>query len=186
MLSLEEYQRDIIASNTAAGWYEDNRTLGEECALLHSEVSEMFEAYRDNGLEPFFHQLGVLGLGSGVLLQGNAPEGVKPEGVGSEIADVLIRLLDACHRLYADLSQVIAYAEEATTDVDGTFGDTVTKLHSMISYLAITGNPALALGAILAGLQEAAKKYEINLFEEVDRKLLYNKTRSYRHGGKKI
>lgn len=39
---------DIIEEiNRFNGWYEENRTVGEEVALIHSEVSELLEAYRE-------------------------------------------------------------------------------------------------------------------------------------------
>lgn len=64
------------------GWEEDavTRTFGDECALLHTEVSEAFEAYRKRGFASW-----------------EGPGG-KPEGVASEFADILIRLL---HYSYA-------------------------------------------------------------------------------------
>jgi len=67
------------------------RTFGDDIALLHSEVSEMLEAYRVGGLadqtkEPY------------------DPAALpKPEGVGAEAADVLVRLLDTCSRYGIDL-----------------------------------------------------------------------------------
>jgi hypothetical protein len=36
----------VRKTNQQNGWYDDARTVGDDVALLHSEVSEMFEAYR--------------------------------------------------------------------------------------------------------------------------------------------
>lgn len=69
-----------------------SRTFGDDIALLHSEASEMLEAYRDHGLED----------ATSVEHAGNEYN-PKPEGVGSEAADVLVRLLDTCHRYKIDL-----------------------------------------------------------------------------------
>lgn len=184
--TLEEYKNDIVETSTAAGWYEDTRTLGEECALLHSEISEMFEAYRDNGLDPFFHQTSVLGMGSNVLLQGHAPEGVKPEGVGSEAADVFIRMLDTCNRIDVPVQAIGDAYPEQSVDLVGTFGDNITELHRIVSNISITGNPVDALSKLLATLHGVCARHGIDLMTEVDRKIAFNKTRAYRHGGKRI
>jgi NTP pyrophosphatase (non-canonical NTP hydrolase) len=82
----------VHAVNTANGWFEDGRTFGDDVALLHTEVSEMFEAYRDGG---FADQTAEPRDDGGP---------VKPEGVGSEAADILVRLLDTCERHDIDLA----------------------------------------------------------------------------------
>ena len=70
---------------------------GDDVALLHSEVSEMLEAFRDGGYDD-------LTLGGPILNGDGQVVGLpKPEGVGSEAADVLIRLLDVCRRRGIDL-----------------------------------------------------------------------------------
>jgi len=84
---LDAAQAAVFAVNDANGWFDDERTFGDDVALLHTEVSEMFEAYRDNGYADM----------TDLVLPGDTHL-PKPEGVGSEAADILVRLLDTCHR----------------------------------------------------------------------------------------
>ena len=58
--------------------YDTPRTFGDCCALVHSEVSEAFEAWRQNG----------------EMVQYAGPDD-KPEGMAAELADVVIRCFDA-------------------------------------------------------------------------------------------
>lgn len=63
-------------------------TIPEKLALIHSEVSEALEAYRDGEL--------------GTLLDNG-----KPEGFAVELADVVIRIADLCGALGIDLEEAI-------------------------------------------------------------------------------
>lgn len=101
MKTLKEMQAEIREVNEANGWFEGDRTVGDDIALLHSEVSEMFEAFRDGGLADATDWPGHrLRTQNDEALVGTP---AKPEGFGSECADVLIRLLDTCERRGIDL-----------------------------------------------------------------------------------
>ena len=115
-------EAEVHEVNSANGWFDEERSFGDNIALLHSEVSEMLEAFRKWDLQDLTEHPGI-----GTFKVG--PDGMrlpKPEGVGSEAADVLIRLLDMTFR------------------------------------------------------------YGIDLGTEYRRKLSYNKTRGYKHGGKAL
>lgn len=108
--SLTVFTDAVNAINVANGWHDDHRRFGEDIALLHSEVSEMLEAFRDHSLDDVVqitHEdrtFKVLAASTPAL--DYAAHGVipKPVSVGSEAADVLIRLLDTCSRYGIDLA----------------------------------------------------------------------------------
>ena len=69
-------------------WRAETRNFGELIALMHSELSEALEAYRSPGAVWFYFK-----------------EDTKPEGVGVELADCMIRILDtmAAHAVDIDM-----------------------------------------------------------------------------------
>jgi NTP pyrophosphatase (non-canonical NTP hydrolase) len=91
-MKLDDLRKEVYALNVDKGWFDDSRSFGDDMALLHSEVSEMLEAYR------------VYGVNDATAVPHASNEyRPKPEGIGSEAADILIRLLDTCHRYNIDL-----------------------------------------------------------------------------------
>lgn len=91
--------QEVYENTVDKGWYDKERSFGDMIALLHSEVSEALEAYRDHELDSLEKHFDVR------CIEPDRCECTpKPIGVGSELADVLIRLLDTCHRYGIDLA----------------------------------------------------------------------------------
>ena len=110
----------VTANNYEKGWRIDPekldrgaplpapRNVGELIALLHSEVTEAFEAHRNNEPKLWF-EYEVPGP-NGETLKNKPTDGFsdqpsfggalgKPQGIASELADVIIRILDMAQEL---------------------------------------------------------------------------------------
>lgn len=102
---------EVNEVNVANGWFEEDRPFEADVALLHSEVSEMFEAYRDRSDTTWFeHKPDCVHVPLNELhdIVPDRPGCTcvpKPHGIGPEAADILVRLLDTSLRHDIDLGQ---------------------------------------------------------------------------------
>jgi NTP pyrophosphatase (non-canonical NTP hydrolase) len=88
--------RDCYKIAKDHGWWDDSSApinFPEKLALIHSEVSEALEEYRNPE-----HPIGELYF---------VGDNKKPEGVPAELADVLIRIFDLCGHYGIDLENAV-------------------------------------------------------------------------------
>jgi NTP pyrophosphatase (non-canonical NTP hydrolase) len=84
-MNLKEMQKRCYSLASLKGWTEQPVPIPEQVALIHSEVSEALEAWRDNQPQSWTDESG------------------KPQGLASEYADILIRIGHYAEQLGIDL-----------------------------------------------------------------------------------
>ena len=191
--TLAAMQAEVVAYNHEKGWRENDVTFGEAMALLHSEVAEASDAWRRWGTKDAT-SLAVL-VPAGEI----APAPPKPEGVGSEFADIFIRLLDDCDLYGVDL-EAEAAQHHGRYGISDSFLTNMNTLHTMIARASMAYESddwadeegtrggwtwRQGFASILVFLRQLCEHYGIDLMAEYERKHAYNLTRPYKHGGKR-
>ena len=170
--------------------------------LCHSELSEALEEYRDHKPNVYYvcksHDSRTLcpDKYDGCQYGKNAGCNIrKPEGIATELADCVIRILDyAGHKEY-DMNQYPADLESVPKSE--TFGDFITECHTCLT-LAYRSKGLDAVwvdsfGVVPAYLHNCiryiyawAQDNSVDMDEAIRNKHEFNKGRSYKHGGKII
>ena len=105
-MSLNELAKEIHDNAKEKGFWYEERNKGECIALMHSELSEALEELRKGKpvTEIYTYRYNQYQGGCESI---NLKDGEKPEGVPSELADCIIRILDFCGAYNIDIDKAI-------------------------------------------------------------------------------
>lgn len=204
-LDLNQFMQDVHQNAIAHGWWEKERSAGTIRSLIHAELSEALEEYRAGRPLVWYECLDeeehtpcikedCFNYCNGVCETDDL--GSKPEGIAVELMDFVIRIFDYLAKLDwelpASMNTAQKLADWALDDYQDDSGrnvltlsipDLIDLLHDEVSLSSVMHNETYLTTA--AGLAMAwVEKCGIDPVEMMLKKHEYNKTRSYKHGGK--
>lgn len=174
-MNMNQLMNDVHQNAIDHGWWDEPRSYGTIRALFHCELSEAMEAYRKG--QPLYY----------------VQEDGKPDGVAVELIDCCIRILDymANEKLTLltgnpyklMLNSVDAYEVENGSVTDYELPDFVDEMHDCITYFKEENDPVW-LDAMIGLCFAWVKTRGVDPVAVMKEKHEYNKTRTYKHGGK--
>ena len=205
-MNTKELTKEIHENAVAHGWWDGERDFGEIAALIHSELSEALEEYRSGKPNVYFvckDGFGACDAEDGAekacygKVLADAIGGTcknregKPEGIATELADAVIRILDYFGKIgysfAAELNAIDPALEEDRAADYRSFGDFIANCHGDVSaaYDDLNGERNMYLEDCVIRIAIYCKENGIGLEGVIRTKHEYNKSRPYRHGGKK-
>ena len=191
-MNYNELAREIHENAVKHGWYDKPISQYEYAALFHSEISEAFEEYR-RGMPDVYWICGVTGKicapASGCNCKRYAKEGKctrrhpEPHGIAIELIDLVIRVLDCAGAMGLDVDNGAGEYYIILPEIDG-FAQMIYLLHD-IAYDGLRLFNVAAIRSIINIVEDYCKSKNLDFEALLRLKHEYNKTRPYRHGGKR-
>ena len=167
------------------GWHEESRSISALTLLMQSEVAEVIEEYRKHkGVGEIWYEVHHDADGCHFSMKGEP--GDKPCGIPVEIADFVIRVADYCGKCSIDLEA--NYEKTPVPDQTIDFEECLARINYAVSQawaVAVPGTEFWLAMAVKYAFR-MADAYDIVLWDVIDEKTAFNRTRPYRHGGKRI
>lgn len=188
MIDFEQFAHDVHANAARHGWWDEPATFNERKALIHDELSEALEEYRNGHSWLYYTE---------TLIDGHYVK--HPEGIATELIDAIIRMLDIIGKHLDDHPATIAFQDEVGIRIEAQADEIpqsvpalINLLHDKISawyqYQPLGWNDnfpdATIVGDIIAIVFAVCKDHHIDPEALLKEKHDYNTKRPYRHGNK--
>jgi hypothetical protein len=112
-MNLNEWAKEVNTNAVEHGWYDTERSFPEVIALMHSELSEALEEYRNGNPAVYYNCDGhVCDLLDCDECETRLERTDKPEGIAIELADCIIRILDTCHHMGFNIEEAVRIKHE--------------------------------------------------------------------------
>jgi hypothetical protein len=201
-MNINDLIREAHANAVAHGFWEEDRPFAEAVDLIHSELSEALEEFRDGReLNEVYHSCQYSKVHNVPL--GHCRKNItcaqceygKPEGIPIELADTVIWIGAYLGHEKVDAERTVDDNGIDATDKDWipehirkdmkTFQGFIATGHWLLShaYQYRLGTWSTLIFTILA-IEEFCQNNGIDLDRAIKLKMEYNKTRPYKHGKK--
>lgn len=193
-----------------SGFLEKKRTFAGDTALMHSEISEALEEYRDgHAFDKIYYKFSLDATDPEVVarlnfLLNNSPTPeeyllepvavmakMKPEGIPIELADCAIRIAQFCGTEHVDLADALKRISSIARKRAENFEELCAMVHSNLSkvydyFEENRGYNDYGFAKALWTMVDFCEKNNIDLGKAIQVKTTFNRTRGHKHGGKKI
>lgn len=201
-MNLNELAKEAHQNAVDHGFWDPEPTFGELVALMHSELSEALEEYRAG--RPMVLKACMTAETDTPCLEEGCEDwnegkceltclSPKPEGITVELADCIIRILDWCGHKDMKPDGILLNIHEPYKDEpehEGPFGDFVSMMHNLLSAAAYDSfddyDRAIFLCSVIYFILDRMEREGVDMESIIREKMDYNRTRPYRHGGKKL
>lgn len=204
-MELNKLAKEVHTLAIEKGWWETERSFAEIIALIHSELSEALEEYR-NGKPNLYYNCEELSPNYPPAMCNPKDKyeclnfykkdvcpykSKKPEGIAVELADVIIRILDYCGKEGIDIDDILRCRRAGNSYY--TLPELIAECHSLLSEAYKDSKLKSTKGIVKICFAECINiimfyctENGIDIENIILLKHEYNRTRPYRHGGKVI
>lgn len=187
MLNIKSLIQEAHKTAIEKGWWDEPQPFENQITNMHAELSEAWEDYRNNrGLNEIYYECKRDRVCSIDMLGCEKCQHAKPCGIPVELADVCIRIFDTLGSLNLTDDDCAYRLEKGNLNsLAGLICLCHLNLSKALRWYDNGSGTGDHLISVIMEIQAFCRNNEIDLGKAIEIKMVYNKTRPYRHGGKR-